>query len=374
MGRFLWTLVVITSLMHVPFALAMLEACERLGLRQKTSFTATAFALAFGIGLFVGRARKGMYDTRKPRWYVWAVDTPYFIHWCACFFMVVPSLVAALVMPFVGLSRGYFLWLYVIGLGLASYGILYRRWAFQTHRHEIRVPGLPAAFDGFRIAHLSDLHIGTMTPEPWGKRWAHAANQEECDIAVVTGDLATSGTEFYDDIARVVGALKGKHGTFVSMGNHDYFGDGEPLVANLRAHGATVLRNEGQDIVRGDDRLHIAAIDDTWTGRADMPMALGSRTKGTVTLLLAHDPDKFPEAVEHEVEVVLSGHTHGGQVAIPFLARSLSLSNLAHKFTLGIYKQGRSTLYVHPGLGTTGPPVRFGVAPAVTILTLRAEG
>jgi predicted MPP superfamily phosphohydrolase len=90
------------------------------------------------------------------------------------------------------------------------------------------------------------------------------------------------------------------------------------------------------------------------------------------TVLLLHDPDKFPQAVAKKCDLVLSGHTHGGQIAVPFLARHINASKLAHHFHLGIYKDGDSTLYVHPGLGTTGPPIRLGVAPCVTILTLRA--
>jgi hypothetical protein len=89
-------------------------------------------------------------------------------------------------------------------------------------------------------------------------------------------------------------------------------------------------------------------------------------------LLLAHDPERFDQAAEAGVELVLSGHTHGGQIAVPFLARFIGLANLAHRYRLGFYRRGRSTLYVHPGLGTTGPPFRLGVAPEVSILVLRA--
>ncbi len=88
-------------------------------------------------------------------------------------------------------------------------------------------------------------------------------------------------------------------------------------------------------------------------------------------MLLAHDPDRFPHAAARGVELTLSGHTHGGQIAFPFLSRWLSLARIAHRFNVGVYKEGSSWLYVHPGLGTTGPPMRLGVAPAVVILTLR---
>jgi predicted MPP superfamily phosphohydrolase len=88
-------------------------------------------------------------------------------------------------------------------------------------------------------------------------------------------------------------------------------------------------------------------------------------------VLLAHDPVLFPEAAEHGVDLVLSGHTHGGQVAVPMLARKLNLARLITRFTNGVYQQGRTTLYVNRGLGTTGPPVRLAVAPEIAVLTLR---
>ena len=90
------------------------------------------------------------------------------------------------------------------------------------------------------------------------------------------------------------------------------------------------------------------------------------------TVLLAHDPDRFPAAAKKNVDLTLSGHTHGGQIAMPFIARHINASKLAHHFHLGVYKDGDSTLYVHPGLGTTGPPIRLGVAPAVVVLRLRS--
>jgi len=237
--------------------------------------------------------------------------------------------------------------------------------------HEVRVAGLPAGFDGYRVAHLSDLHIGALTPRSWGDRWVRAANARRPDLAVVTGDLVTSGVEFHSDIAAVVKGLEAQDGVIVSMGNHDYFGEGEPLVSLLRSGNARVLRNEGFVLERRGERIYVAAIDDTWTRRADMARALAGRPAGAPTLLLAHDPEQFPAAAERGVELTLSGHTHGGQIAVPFLARRASLAHLAHKHILGFYARGRSQLYVHPGIGTTGPPIRIGVAPAVVILTLR---
>jgi predicted MPP superfamily phosphohydrolase len=378
MSKFLRVLVTVTGLVHVPFLLAAAEGLRRLG-APNAWWLAGVVSLG-GFGLFMARARAGLYDKRHPMWFVWLVDVPYFIHWCACIWTLLPTLIAALVLPLVQAARGespqlptgFIMWTYAVGFVLAAYGIVVRRRWFVVQELDVRVAGLDPKLDGYRIAQLSDLHIGTTTPRAWGERWARAANERKPDMAVVTGDLLTSGTEFYDDVAGVVSTLSARDGVYVSMGNHDYFGDGESFVARLRATGATVLRNEGRLLEREGAKLYLAAIDDTWTRRDDMDAALSGRVEGVPTVLLAHEPERFRDAAKRGVELVLSGHTHGGQVAVPFLYKWLNLSRLTHHYTLGIYKKGRSTLHVHPGLGTTGPPIRLGIAPAVVLLTLRA--
>jgi predicted MPP superfamily phosphohydrolase len=118
--------------------------------------------------------------------------------------------------------------------------------------------------------------------------------------------------------------------------------------------------------------LWVAAIDDTWTRRDDIERALRDRPAGCPVLLLAHDPSSFDDASDAGATVVLSGHTHGGQIAAPFLSQFVNLA-FVYRYRIGFYRRGRSVLYVHPGLGTTGPPMRLGVAPEVTILVLRSN-
>jgi hypothetical protein len=376
--RFLHFLVATTVAVHVPVILAVAEGARRLGVRMPW-LLGVVWAV-FGVVLFIGRARAAMPDRMRhgaiPRF----VDVPYFVHWCAAVWAFLPSLAATLVAPVVDLLRGepvhlpmgFYLWSYVSGLVVCGYGILVRRRWFRVVEREVAVRGLDRRFDGLRIAQLSDLHIGTLTPRSWGLAWSRAANRRAPDLAVVTGDMVTSGVEFHEHVADVVGELRAARGVYVAMGNHDYFGEGEPLVTLLGARGARVLRNEGVAIERGGATLWLAAIDDTWTRRDDIERALRDRPAGAATILLAHDPLRFDEAAEQGVALVLSGHTHGGQIAVPFLGRWLGLANLAHRYRVGFYERGGSTLYVHPGLGTTGPPLRLGVAPEVTILVLRA--
>lgn len=378
-SRFLQVLLVATIAVHVPVALAVGEITRELhGTRPWT--VGAAWGL-IGSAMFVGRARAGMPDRRRHKTLVRFVDIPYFIHWCAAVWAFIPSVLATIVALGLDLARavpvhlpmGWYVGSYLSGLVVCGYGILVRRRWFRVVEREVRVSGLDSRLDGLRIAQLSDLHVGTLTPRTWGLAWSRAANRRSPDLAVVTGDLVTSGTEYHGDVAEVVGALRARLGVFVSMGNHDYFGDGEPLISNLRAHGARVLRNDGVLLEHGGARFWLAAIDDTWTRRDDLSRALRDRPPGVGTVLLAHDPSRFDEAAAAGVQLVVSGHTHGGQIGVPFVSRAINLANLAHRYRVGFYRRGRSTLYVHPGLGTTGPPMRLGVAPEVTILVLRAD-
>lgn len=366
-----------TVAIHVPVGLGVAELARRLGLPVPW-LLGLAWAAA-GAVLFAGHVRAGASDRKRSTVGVWLLDLPYFIHWCAAVWTLVPALVETLALPAIELARGVpvhlpvgaYMWTYLSGLVIAAYGVLVRRRWFRVVERELRVPGLDPRLDGLRVAHLSDLHVGTHTPRAWALRWSRAANARGADVAVVTGDMVTSGVAFHEDIADAVAELRAPLGVFVSMGNHDYFGEGEPLVSLLRSRGVNVLRNEGRVLERGGARFWLAGIDDTWTRRDDIAAAMEGRPEGVLAVLLAHDPKSFEEAAAAGADVVLSGHTHGGQIAVPFLYRWLSFSSLAHGYNVGFYRRGRSTLYVHPGLGTTGPPIRIGVAPEVTILVLR---
>jgi predicted MPP superfamily phosphohydrolase len=379
MSRLLRALLGITALTHVPVALGVAELARRLGW-PLPSLIGFGWA-ALGVALFVGRARAGMPDRRgRHPAFVRLVDIPYFIHWCACIWTLVPAVLATVLVPAVELVRGapvrlpttVYLVSYLSGLVVCGYGILVRRRWYRVVEREVRVPDLDPRFEGFVIAQLSDLHIGTLTPRAWGLAWSRAANARVPDLAVVTGDMVTSGTDFHEDVADVVGALRAKSGVFVSMGNHDYFGEGEPLISMLRARGVSVLRNEGVVVDRNGAKLWLAAIDDTWSRRDDVARAMRERPDGATTVLLSHDPNRFDEAADAGADVVLSGHTHGGQIGVPFLYRVANLASFAYRYNVGFYRRGRSVLYVHPGLGTTGPPMRLGVPPEVTMLVLRA--
>jgi uncharacterized protein len=239
-------------------------------------------------------------------------------------------------------------------------------------RRTLTIPGLPAALHGFRLVHLTDVHCGPWTPAARVRRWVRRINALDADLVAVTGDLISTGSDYVPAVSEALGGLRARAGVYACMGNHDYFTDGEAFVRVLDGAGLTVLRNRGSLIERAGARLYVAGVDDTWTNRADVEAALRARPPEVPTLLLAHDPLLFLEAAAHGVELTLSGHTHGGQFAVPGLARKLNLARLASPFTTGLYRAGRSLLYVSRGAGTTGPPIRLGAPAEIALLTLRA--
>lgn len=373
MSRFRKILLAITAGTHIPFAIAMYALGRKLELALWPAIGIGVALAMFGTWLFLGRAEKIAEDEPRPFGPILAFDLPYYIHWSACIYCAIPTVVYGLgSLPFGGPNPNFWIWCYASGLVVCFYGVTIRRWFFITRRVEIPIRGLAPELDGYRIAHLSDLHIGALTPAWWARRWVRRANEAQPDLTCVTGDFVTSGVAFHEDIANVVGELRAKDGVFCAMGNHDYFGEGEPLITLIRNKGAKLFRNEGTIIERDGAQFFLAAVDDTWTGRTDIDRALAKRPEGMTAIMLAHDPDRFPEIAKRDVELTLSGHTHGGQIAFPFLGRWINASKLAHRFHIGLYRDGDATLYVHPGLGTTGPPIRLGVAPAVVLLTLRA--
>ncbi len=344
-------------------------------------FRALPYALPVLLSVYLTfRIRKGLWDEKRSPLSVALLDIPAYIHFSASLLAVVLMAAGALIVAVLRLANvvepgawriltiGTFSFAWV----LAAYGTLVRRSLFVVKEEEIRIAGWPEGLDGFRIAQLSDLHIGSLTSRRLVERWIEASNAAAPDLVVLTGDLVTSGTVFHEDIANYMGRLRAPAGVVSVMGNHDYFGGGEPLLTLLRARGVRVLQNQSELVEKNGARFRLAGVDDTWTRRANLEKALEEATGSEKTILLAHDPELFPMAAEAGVAFTLSGHTHGGQIAFPWLAKRFSLAHLSQSYVVGRYEKKGALLYVHPGLGTTGPPIRFGVAPAIVVHTLRS--
>lgn len=376
MRRFFVFLFVLTAVAHVPFALAFEHLARRAGIPLPWLWAALA-ALA-GAGLLHGRVQLARWDRPISSLRRLAIEEPYYAHWGATL-LATPLLAlgwaGSLVAAAFGASRAEVGAIatvaYAAGLVVGVWSVFVRRRWVRVRTIDVTVAKLPRAFDGFRIVQLSDLHVGSLCPRARALRWVRIANGLGADLVALTGDYVTSGVAFHRDIADALTALRAPAGVVAVLGNHDYFGDGEPLIGLMRAGSITVLRNERTVIEREGARLVVAGVDDTWTKRADVGRTMEG-TDGEPVVVLAHDPKLFPALAERGAALVLSGHTHWGQVAVPFLAKRFNLSATAMRFTADVYRLGDSVLYVSPGLGTTGPPMRLGAAPEITVLRLRA--
>lgn len=317
------------------------------------------------------RARTIWSDPPRPRWRVLLFDEPVFLHFGASLFglfALPPALVAWwwLRPPPTELLFA----IYAGGLGLSAYALWVRRRRVRVRTIHVPIAGLPSVFDGYRIVQLSDLHIGSLDRLERGLGWARRANGLGADLAVVTGDLVTSGTVYYADAAEVVAALSAPDGTLAVLGNHDQWNP-PALVRELEQRGVQVLRNTSRRVERGGSALLVAGLDDAYGGHPDLDQALAGKPSGAPTVLLAHYPTFFQAAVQRGVELTLAGHTHGGQIGVPFFADRLNFARLSGQASRGLRTRGKSHLYVNAGLGTSGPPLRLGVPPEIALIVLR---
>lgn len=235
------------------------------------------------------------------------------------------------------------------------------------------VTGLPAAFDGIRIGLLSDLHLYPYTQLDHIWRAVTMVRELDLDVVALTGDYVLENAESVFDLVNVLSQLDARLGVFGVLGNHDYWTNAPIVRAGLREAGVTMLENRGIDLAIGGDRLHLAGVDDCWSGKPDLTAALADASSGGPVVLLSHEPDPIDEyRRDGRVALQLSGHSHGGQVRLPGLG-ALHLPRYGRKYDLGLYHVGDAQVYTTRGVGVIGPPIRFMCSPEVTELTLVAQ-
>ncbi len=258
----------------------------------------------------------------------------------------------------------------VAPFALALYGALFGARALRRERVTVPVAGLPEGWRGARIVQLSDLHAGRHVTRERLQAIARRAARLNPDLVVVTGDIVHNSPAFARQAAEAISSIPARHGVFACLGNHDFWAGPDAVERELERAGVHVLRNRGLLLERGGSGLWLCGVDDPWGGRFDLAAALRGRPEGAATVLLSHQPNTWQRAQDLGVELQLSGHTHGVQVALLWLHRSLSLARLITPFVAGLYRVGRSYLYVNRGAGSVMPMVRLGARPEVTELTL----
>src|SRR6266496_480781 len=237
-------------------------------------------------------------------------------------------------------------------------------------RQEIFLRRLPKALDGLRLVHLSDLHYGPLTNTEHLKRAIKAANDLRPDLIALTGDYISQDRMYAAPCAELVGKLRARHGVYAILGNHDHWTDAKLIADLFRAEGIRMLINEGMRIDINGASFWLAGVDDTMVGLEDLTLALAGCSDTELRILLAHNPIILRRAAAADVDLVLSGHTHGGQVTLrPEKNRS---GRPRRRMLRGLGRRGNTQIYVTRGLGTVVLPIRYGCPPEVSVLELRS--
>ncbi|MCL4811474.1 MAG: metallophosphoesterase family protein [Vicinamibacteraceae bacterium] len=247
--------------------------------------------------------------------------------------------------------------------GGAAYGAGYERHRIGVVEYTVPVPGLPSALHGVRAAVLTDLHRSAMVPKADVERAVDIALGARADVVFLLGDYVTYGDARYlDDVADSLARLEAPGGVFAVLGNHD---DDRGTFASLRRRRIEVLRDARTRIALRGEEVDLVGIR-FWTRRVeDIARVAGRRER--FSLLLAHDPRRWSAAIELGLPLLLSGHTHGGQVVLPGLG---AIAARKYPVPEGLGLDPRSTLFVSPGVGTIYVPVRINCPPEVSVLTL----
>ena len=245
----------------------------------------------------------------------------------------------------------------------------------EVSEYTLRIEGLPEALDGLLIAHVSDLHAGREI----ARRLADVVREEVvasgADVVLMTGDfVGPDGT--LDGAAELAGEFRAPLGVYAVLGNHDFRLDADEVTTALQAHGVTVLRNRGLRLrpagATTGPGLWLAGVDDFWSDDPDLAAALAGREPGEPCVLLAHNPDQIMGAAEAGVDLQLSGHTHGGQIAPAVTGPLFVPSRHGLRFAEGLHQVGRALVYVSRGVAG-GPAVRIGAKPELALLRLAAS-
>lgn len=256
-----------------------------------------------------------------------------------------------------------------LNLSEAARSALTEPYRLTIEHHQIYLKRLPPAFDGFRIVQLSDIHHSPFTSQAQIERAVDTANSLQPDIVALTGDYISKERRYAAPCAELLGKLRARHGVFAVLGNHDHWTDAALITDLFRAERITVLVNQGMRFELKGAAFWLAGVDDTMVGLEDLPLALAGSREDELKLLLAHNPIILRRAARAGVDLVLSGHTHGGQVS---LRSERSVAGRPRRRLLkGLARQGETQIYVTRGLGTVVLPVRFGCPPEVSLLELR---
>ena len=262
-----------------------------------------------------------------------------------------------------------------------AYGMFYGRINLEITHRRIKIPRLPGAFEGFRIAQLSDIHIGPFMTAEEIRRYVGIANRLKPELVALTGDFVTWDPSTQFAVVDALAGFQAPLGVYGCLGNHEMWARVEDSITRLFARrGIRILRGERALIASGGNVINLIGVD--YQTRSPMGPR-GQRlvreylqgvdrlmAPGVANILLSHNPNTFDRAAELGIDLSLAGHTHGGQVTLEFIHPDLSPSRLITPYVRGWFQKPGGQLYVNRGIGTIGIPIRFGAPPEITVYEL----
>lgn len=272
-----------------------------------------------------------------------------------------------------------------VATGGVAYPALIEPSRVAIRRVAVRIPELPAAWEGITIAHLTDLHRSRYVTQSYLCDCVARANALQPDLLVFTGDYLShtrgprrryvygddaEADRFAREAAACIGRAQARYGVFASLGNHDHWYNAGKVTQLIEAAGVPVLRNRSVTVTINGRALPVVGLGDLWTEPPDFARAFAG-VEAPFTLVLMHNPDPFERWAQPGRHLILAGHTHGGQVNIPFYGPPIVPSMYGRKYAHGLFERGGAQLYVNSGLGCIFPAIRFNCRPEIVLLELR---
>jgi uncharacterized protein len=253
----------------------------------------------------------------------------------------------------------------------SAYSRLIEPYHYRVSETDIFIAGLPSRFEGFRITQLTDIHHSRIVGINEVRRVVELAQQTSPDIFVLTGDFTTTYRRYIGPCAEVIGQLRAPEGVWAVLGNHDHYTSAELTTRALRKNGIVVMDNMNTVLQRGPDKLQLSGVDDFTWNAADWKGAFAGLDERLPTILLSHQPRVLDLPQTQNVSLILSGHTHGGQIDVPLIGPPARFATKELIYAHGLFQRGSTQLYVSSGTGVIGLPVRFGMRPEIAVLKLR---
>ena len=258
-------------------------------------------------------------------------------------------------------------------VAVTGYGVFLERRNIQLREVEIKIPGLAKDLDGLKIGQITDLHCSPFLSPADVANVVNRMNDLRPHLTVVTGDLITREGDPLDECIAELAKLRADAGVYGCLGNHEIYAECEDYVTWQAARkGMKFLRGQRESLSFGSAKINLAGVD---YQKMHGPYLRGARnlmaSDGSLNLLLSHNPDAYTVAKDQGWDLMLAGHTHGGQVTVEYLQQHVNLARFYTKYVSGLYQEAGKSLYVSRGLGTVGAPMRLSAPPELTLLKLR---